>query len=153
MIINGTTYHKDTPLDLARLLEQARISNKRVRLFYGDTKTGRSWHEENDVCGYLGRSTGAVKIPLLIANSRSTGGPAILDHCIVALMVEGQWKYKHPEFLVPECFISHEALPDGYTVGVDLPNEQGKYIRHANFKTEVQAARWVQFMRGERQTK
>ena len=92
-VVNGTSYHVDTPKKVIDVLEKARLSREcasesmpyRLRIYLGDTKTGRDWEEIYDVTGYIGRSTGTIKIPLLVHNSRSTGGPGMLDHCIVKI--------------------------------------------------------------------
>jgi hypothetical protein len=78
--VNGTSYKDTTDDEVIRILETCRISKKRIRLFYG--LQGESWNDENDTIGYVGRSMGKNKIPLLIKSSRSMGGGAILDDCI-----------------------------------------------------------------------
>lgn len=75
--VNGTSYKDTTDDEVIRTLETCRISKKRIRLFYG--KDGKSWNQEDDTIGSVGRSTGKNKIPLLIKSSRSMGGGAILD--------------------------------------------------------------------------
>ena len=62
--VNGTSYHKETSQEVINILEQTRLSCKRIRLWLGED--GKSWNEENDIIGYIGRSTGEYKIPLLI---------------------------------------------------------------------------------------
>lgn len=84
-IRNGTTYHDETPETLINVLETCRNHRIRVVLDYGDTETGKSWGDIYDVTGYIGRSTGTKKIPILVFNSRSLGGGAILDHCILSV--------------------------------------------------------------------
>ena len=64
-------------------------TDRRVRLFLGDPETGRDWGEENDVTGYVGRSTGPSKVPLLLATRRSMGGGAILVDCVLRMLVDG----------------------------------------------------------------
>lgn len=91
MIVNGTTYHDETPKEIVYILEDARMSKVdgygyRLRFHWGDVKTGRDWGDTYHVEGYVGRSTGTSKIPLLIWNSRSLGGGAILDDCIVKIV-------------------------------------------------------------------
>jgi len=106
IIRNGTSYHDDTDLDAIRVLETARAARTRVRVHYGDTDTGRDWMDRYDVKGTIGRSTGRVKIPLLIANVRSRGGPGILDHCIVKITTTRKPKqvlFVHPSY--------HETIP------------------------------------------
>lgn len=84
-IINGTAYHEETPDKIVNIIENARISNRSIRLrfCYGDTETGRDWGDTIDQCGYIGRSTGSIKVPLIIKKINSFGGGAILDNCII----------------------------------------------------------------------
>jgi len=87
-IVDGTAYHHDTDDTIVRIFERARNSNMNIQLrfYYGDTTTGRAWGDVET--GYIGRSTGTIKVPLCISNSRSHGGPALLDHCIVKIDLE-----------------------------------------------------------------
>lgn len=82
---DGTAYHHDTPDDLVEILENIRANQWRVVVDYGDVNTGTSWHEIHDTTGRIGRSTGRIKIPLLIYSSRSWGGGALLDNCIIGI--------------------------------------------------------------------
>lgn len=84
-VSNGTFYHEDTDNQVIEVLERAREGCTRLLLDYGDTKTGKSWGEVNDIKGYVGRSTGSIKIPLLLYNTRSMGGGAILTDCILKI--------------------------------------------------------------------
>lgn len=140
--VNGTIYHEETPNELVSILEEARIYHERIRIFYGDTETGRDWLEDNDVQGTIGRSTGTVKIPLLIKTSRCTGGGGILDHCIVKLLVNGYCRYIHPKYHLPKMEASQSQM-EGYAVEVMV---DGKV--HARFKTTAQAERWTKFING-----
>jgi hypothetical protein len=83
--VNGTSYDARTSDEVVRVLEEARKNRTRIIVDYGDTETGQSWREEFDVTGYVGRSTGSIRIPLLIYNSRSSGGGGILDSSIVKI--------------------------------------------------------------------
>lgn len=84
---NGTEYDTETPERVINILERYRQNPHlgRLALDYGDTKTGQSWGQVYDTTGYIGRSNGTRKIPILIHDSRSHGGGAILDHCIVRI--------------------------------------------------------------------
>lgn len=84
-VVNGTAYHEETPDSIIQILEDARQDNRstRLRFCFGDTTDGRDWGECCDTTGYIGRSTGNIKIPLLIKTINSTGGGGILDDCIV----------------------------------------------------------------------
>lgn len=141
---NGTCYNINTPERIIRTLEGSRSCGERIRLFYGDTKTGKCWNEENDVVGTVGRSTGNIKIPLLLAKSTSTGGGAILDHCIIKIINRGSLLYQHPGFDNGKWEISVCDLPE-YKENA-LCN--GTVI--ARFKKEGQAQRYVDFMTGKR---
>lgn len=100
MIVNGTTYHNTTPKRLVKLLERLRANQARVSIVYGDTKTGKPW----DACprsGRIGRSMGPIKIPLLIHNSRCSGGDGVFDDCILEVRYankkQGGVLYKYNE--------------------------------------------------------
>jgi hypothetical protein len=102
--VNGTFYHADTSKDIINYLEVIKAKGFRVRFHWGDTKTGKDWGDTYDVCGTIGRSTGTIKIPLLINNARSMGGGALLDDCIVKITYankkEGGVLYQHPKYHV-----------------------------------------------------
>lgn len=96
---NGTSYHQDTDPRVIDILENCRINKHRIRVVYGDVVTGVSWEERFDVTGTVGRSTGEMKIPLMIHNKRSMGGGSILTHCIIGIRhsTSKEWLYKHPK--------------------------------------------------------
>jgi hypothetical protein len=143
--INDTYYHNDTPQAVINVLEHVRISGDRIRLFLGDAKTGESWIENNDVLGYVGRSTGPLTVPILLYNARSDGGDHILDQCIVAILSKKGWLYKHPTFTPGVWVINTPHKAD-----VKYPyaaHRDGMNI--ANFETEAKATRFVKFMTGQ----
>jgi hypothetical protein len=84
-VCNGTLYYLETPDRLIEIIEDIREKKIRIRIEYGDVNTGKSWGETRDISGTIGRSTGIVKLPILIHNSRSTGGGVILTHCILEI--------------------------------------------------------------------
>lgn len=83
--VNGTSYSKDTSDKVIEVLERARANRTRITLDYGDVVTGKSWEECYDITGYVGRSTGSIKIPILVFNTRSMGGGSILDNRIIKI--------------------------------------------------------------------
>lgn len=97
-VVSDTSYQPETSDDVVRILEWARCLRVRVRIELGDTKTGRAW-EDSEV-GYIGRSTGRVKVPLVLHNSRSHGGPSLLDHCVLRISESkgGKLLYQHPNY-------------------------------------------------------
>ena len=145
---NGTSYSAGTAQVVVDALERARTNGQRVYFRLGDTETGKDWLEENDLCGKVGRSTGNIKIPLLIKTGRSMGGGGILTDCILLLIVEGVEVYRHSLYQVPQFEIVESGII-GHPIGVQVV---GGGIA-ANFKTIEQANRWVNFMVGNRMCK
>lgn len=149
-VCSGTWYHAGTPDAVIEHLEVARVMDTRIRLYYGDTETGRSWLDEWGMIGTINRSCGAVKIPLLIANSRSTGGPGLLEHCIVAIqhVADKRYVYQHPKFHIP-------AMTSVIRIGNEYPFcwklEDGSV--QAAFKEPAKSTRWYNFIHGNRMAK
>lgn len=131
---SGTAYHIETPDRVCEILENYRYTGKRLQIYYGDTKTGKDWHEEHGTRGTIGRSTGDIKMPILLANSRSHGGGTILDHCIVKIRGQyGNILYQHENYKQPTIEIVPSDLPD-YSHNLIINGEL--YSRH---KTERSA--------------
>jgi hypothetical protein len=82
IIINDVAYNTQTPVQVVEILERSRLSHRKIRLriHYGDPATGDPWGDIET--GYIGRSTGTTKIPIIIRKTTSFGGPGILDYCI-----------------------------------------------------------------------
>lgn len=148
-VLNGTAYHEETSNEIVLILERMLEEGKRLRLFYGDAKTGEAWPEEFDVVGKLGRTGGAIKIPILLRTRISTAGGGILDHCIVGIKVIGKgFIYKHPKFNAGKFEILECCKELDFSHAVMRNNQL-----HAKFKSYIQALKYVQFMTGERDTK
>ena len=151
-VINGTSYSERTPAEVIRVLEEARANRTRLHISLGETdgpNIGIDWLEEFETYGYIGRSMGPTKVPLLIANSRSLGGGALLDHCIVRIRLSagGQVLYQHPNYHHGAMEIRHNAkseqLPDGRLLTVDVLREG---MIHASFENMSKARRWIHKM-------
>lgn len=127
--INGISFKADANEQVCNILSSAIQSRKRLKLTFGDVKTGRSWNEEHDIIGRIGKSCGTVKVPLLIHNARSTGGGAILDNCIIKIVdiESGIILYKAANFQEQEFKIVPSDMPE-YSYNV-LINGQ-LYSRH-----------------------
>lgn len=97
-VVNETSYDARTIPEVIRILELCRQDRTRIRVHYGDVATGKDWMDVYDVTGKVGRSMGPIKVPLLIHNSRSMGGGAMLDHCIVRIVTSKGKRvlYQHP---------------------------------------------------------
>ena len=105
---NVTHFHPDTAPQVRRVVEDQLAARKqgggmRLRFHYGDPTTGQAWGDSET--GYVGRSTGQIKIPLVVHNARSMGGGGLLDKNVVK--IEGTRKdrsgnrpvlYQHPDY-------------------------------------------------------
>lgn len=137
-------YDPDTLPQVKRILENARASKARVRIFYGDAETGRDWLEERDTLGRVSSTMGPIRSPILVCNSRSMGGGIICSACIVKITIDKAVQYMHPKYHLPEFKVEPSDL-EGYAENVTA---DGKI--HARFKRPRQAQNWIKFMRGER---
>ena len=141
---SGTYYREGMPSAVINGLESARINRYRVRVFYGDAKTGHDWKKQFDVVGTVSRSTGHIPIPILLASPRSTSGAAILCDGIVRLIVNSHEVYRHPKYKMPAFTLKAGSLK-GYPA--EVYDRKGVCAR---FSSEAKAKRWIAFMRGER---
>ncbi len=119
----------------------------RIRIWHGEN--GKVWTEENDVTGYVGRSNGSIKVPILIHNKRSLGGGSLLTSCC-AKIVETKTNrviYQHENFVLPVYNVANSTEP-GYLFSV---MENGTV--YSNHKTEAQAFRLRDFLIGKRHSK
>ena len=133
-IVNGTYYSKDTPDKVIQILERFMGTDQRIRVFYGDPKTGRDYGEEYDNMGYVRRSMGPIKIPLLVHNSRSFGGGGLIGD-IVRITVDKRNVYVHPKY---HCKVTVKGS-DVYLNGTI----------HARAKTHEKAMKLAAFFRGD----
>lgn len=145
-----TWFNWDTPKQVCAVLERCRKDDSVVRIFYGDTATGRDWLEEFDTIGRIGRSTGLMKVPLLVPKGEF-GGSAILDHCIVKIMhaETGRVFYQHPQYHQPvfEIRTLETPIKAGRKTYTHAVWADGKNC--ANFVSHSKAAAWIGFMSGE----
>jgi len=139
---NGTSYHSDTPEEVIRILENSRNNGTRIRIFYGDNE--KCWNEEYGMIGRIGRSTGNVKIPLLIQNSRSMGGGAVLDNCIVRIDISPYVTAYQKKGVSFDRFVSTD-------IGT-VYNETKDEI-YARCKNAAAGKRLAEFMNGKRWAK
>jgi hypothetical protein len=149
-IINGTSYNTSTPADVIRILEASRRCRTRLRIHYGSTDgpdAGRDWLEECDVEGYVGRSCGPVKIPILVHNARSIGGAGILDARIVRIRSARAGSpdlYRHERYHTGSITLKTGNIEAGGKIfGAEIRvNERP----HARFKDENAARTWLKKM-------
>lgn len=127
----------------------------RVRVFYGDIHTGRSYNEEYYVTGRIGRTCGNIKIPILVHNERSWGGGALLIGSIIRIddIKDKRTLWKLDNFHVEEMNVcSNDSLELPWKVEI-FKEDTKQWQTEACFKTEIQAQKWVDFMKGNRYCK
>lgn len=126
---------------IMQVLEKCLSDKILIRIWYGESVNGTAWPDENDVVGYVGRSAGQIKTPLLLNNSRSIGGGGILQNCIVRIdTTKGDTLYKNPNFNAGIWRVG----------GLELFHNGEVWGR---FKTQAAAIRCMEFMIGERYAK
>lgn len=145
IIVNGISYNKETPNEVIEVLETGIKEGKRFRLFYGDKVTGKDWLEENDTIGYIGKSMGKSKIPILLKNKISSGGCAILSHCIVKITIDKKEVYKHNNYHIGDITKKYMGINYEYPYRLFVNNENV-----ANFQTDEQMNNYINFIKGNR---
>ena len=145
--VNGTSFDERTPDEVIRVLESARQNRTRLHISLGDTASGRDWLEEFETHGYVGRSMGPVKVPLLVANTRSLGGGSILAHCIVRIRTSagGRVLWQHPDYHHGTLEIRQKTepvtLPDGRILRVEVVQDGDE---QAAFENVAKTRRYIQ---------
>lgn len=121
-IVSGTAYHKDTPDDLIRVLERI-MHRTRIVVDY-------TYIDEYERFGYVGRSTGRYRVPLLVYNERSTGGPQLSTNEIVRIRTSKgrELLWQLPDFVTPKVEVvtvdrTGQSLPPEYTHSVLINGE------------------------------
>ncbi|MBB4730507.1 hypothetical protein [Xanthomonas arboricola] len=138
-----TYFDPHTEPAVRRVLETCRLAHTVVRLILGNRHTGQPWLEEHDVVGTIGRSTGLLKVPLLVPRGEYGGG-GILSANVLGIVdwISGKLRYRHPDYHAPELLIQpsdDKRLP--WRVlhqGIDV----------ARFDDIGKAGAYVAFMRG-----
>ena len=135
---------------LMDILNSVRHSKHRIRIWYGDKDTGRSWNEEYSVTGTVGRTCGIFKEPILLSNCRSCFGGAILVGSLIRVddITSHRTLWKVSNFHVEKMSIEHRSEKTDYPYAVMCTKDNGAISNIANFKTEIQAKRWIDFMNG-----
>lgn len=147
-----TWFTEDTPEPVQKVLEAYRLSGKTLRVFYGGAD-GVDWLEEYETIGKVGRSTGPLKVPLLVPKGEN-GGSAILAGSIIRLVdvASGKELYRAANYSQPTLVIGDSGTTHkGYVAGV-WSTKQGEGeapVNLANFKSYAKAAAYLAFITGE----
>lgn len=136
-------FEPGTSEDAARALDESYRAKRKVRLVMGDTATGEPWLDEYDAVGTIRRSTGTLKVPLLIEEGES-GGSAILTANLLHII---EWKtgktlFRHAAYREPVLSLQKLKLSQyPWTV-------QYKGSLLAQFKDMGKACAYIAFMHG-----
>ena len=128
-----------------------------VRIFLGDQVTGRDWCEENDVVGYVGRTSGTMKVPILLeplilhkSLCAAQCGDAIPTNCILRIIdvVAGAELYRAAHYQLPTFEIVRDDSDTTHPFKVKRDGRDGTVC--AGCKTYEEACRFVAFAMGTR---
>ena len=86
----GLWWPEKMPDSLINVLMTCHRNNVRVILDYGNMETGESWEDTYETTGYIGKSTGAYPMPLLVYNKRSLGGGGLVSSIISVKTSKGK---------------------------------------------------------------
>lgn len=140
----GTWFSPRTSTKVRNILEKSRHTGDVLRLFYGDNVSGRDWLDEYGIYGRIGRSTGILKIPLMLSDGEC-GGPGICDSAIVRIIRVRDRKelYRHPAYQPHDIRVVDSDLPE-YSASAVI---NGDVVAH--FPDHVTAYHWAAFMTGK----
>jgi len=84
---NRIVFNNLTPIKTAKKIVELYDTKTRIIFDYGDIENNKSWGESYDISGKIGMTKGAynLRYPILLHNSRSTGGGTILTHCVISI--------------------------------------------------------------------
>lgn len=126
----NTVYKEVIPTKLKNVIENCINNRIRIKVNLGDTETGKSWNEEHDTTGYIGRTTKGY--PILIYNSRSHGGSLLMCENILKIQTTngGQILYKVENFKPSVFEIRENNKLKGYSHSLFIDG-----IIYSNHKT------------------
>lgn len=141
-----TWYDPRTPHAARHALESARATRRKIRLHYGDPKTGLDRLAVQDVVGFVGTASWQLPHPILLAERHMHLGPRICELEVVRVVdVDGMVAtYQHNSY----------RLPEFGTVSVGSSEAPEKVLLVADGQPAVecanlaQATRWIKFFRG-----
>ena len=138
-VVDGVSFSQETNESVINILLDANKNKYRIRVFFGDAKSGADWLDDYYTTGTIGLSHGPVKIPLIIQSIRSNGGCAISTDNIVKITRNKKVIYQHPNY---NCDIKID--------GDYIADSNGKKIMHFGTMDENKRKRFFEFLKGNR---
>lgn len=157
-----TWYRAGTCKKVASILEAARCSYSDnrdqgtiLRLFYGDPETGRDWCEEHETTGFIGRSMGPMRVPLIlepllddvrdITSSKYGGSINTVNVLRIIDVRRAEEIYRAKNYVLPQFAIE---VKEGDVASPVVVKRDGNSV--AAFDSNEKAAQWIAFMQGFR---
>jgi len=139
-LLNGTYFDGNTPDTVCFILSSAMQTRQRLKIYNGDSTTGKDWMEEHGKYITVGRSTGTIKIPLAILTVKSYGGGSLLEDCIVKIVDKktGVLLYQHANYTPGTTEIKENMDPALSEYSHVLYVNGELYSRHKTLKSAKQ---------------
>lgn len=141
-----TWYDPRTPHAARHALESARATRRKIRLHYGDPRTGLDRLAVQDVLGFVGSAGWQLPHPILLAERHMHLGTRICELEVVRVVdVDGMVAtYQHDSYRLPKLdtvSVGSAEAPEK----VLLVADGQPVVECAN---QAQATRWIKFFRG-----
>lgn len=117
-VFDGLHFHNDSHPMVRTALAKYAPADKLVRIWYGDTETGRACSSQ--LAGYLGVSPGAVAVPVVRRSQTSALGTPIRTQDVIRIDLIGESQrgqvlahtvYQHPDFMPGRWKVEEVTLP------------------------------------------
>ena len=142
-VCEGLFFKSCTSDQLVNIITYLYLTKDKVRLYYGNNETGEVSLDEYDLYGTIGKSTGIIKVPLLIPKINSISGSAISTSLIVGIArtKDKKFVYKANNFKLPVLKLSKSSV-EGFTHEVSVL-KGNSYEVTARFRSLKSAERYM----------
>lgn len=135
----------DTPaLKIQKALTKAFKEGWKVRIFYGDTQTGRDWLEESNSIGYVKLHKHRAHFILLFKKQSAYGDVICVKNIVKILALNGEVLYQHDAYHLDELVIS-QSKQSGYSHEIVNLTIGGVLAR---FQSLEACQNWLKFIKG-----
>jgi hypothetical protein len=122
-------------------------NNEMLRIMVGDPETGVDSCSEFEVVGFIGRSGGSMKVPLIIEPGEDGGGPIQTSRVLRILRArDGKELYRHPKYQVPNITVTPHISQEKDGSYTWAGFHDGELV--ARFKKGSEATEWAEFLMG-----
>lgn len=143
-------YINGTDPEIINIIDKAYANRTRLRIWYNTANIDGTQvcHPNFAESGYIGRSTGKIKTPILLKTRYSSGGHAINTNCIVGIQQGHNWVYRTNAFRrkLLRYFVQDSCVYYDPSVGFVTLD----CIEIKEFNTPEEAERYKNFIIGKR---